>query len=72
MPTTNMDGVEIPVHTEWLTLKQAALYAQTSYPRFSQAVKNGELPAYRIPGSTSRGARVKKSDVDTGIEGCPY
>ncbi len=67
-----MEDVVIPANTPWLTLKQAAAYAQTSYPRLTEAVKVGELPAFRVPGSTSRGARVKKQDVDEWNEASPY
>lgn len=55
MATTDTKDVRIPEGAEWLTLKQGAAYAQVQYPRFTQAVKNGELPASRVPGYTSRG-----------------
>lgn len=72
MATTSMEDVAIPANTPWLTLKQAAAYAQTSYPRLTEAVKKGEIPASRVPGSTLRGARVKKPDLDEWIESNPF
>ncbi len=68
MATTKMSDVKIPENTEWLTLKQGAAYAQVSYPRFTEAVKFGELPASRVPGYTNRGARVRRRDIDTWLE----
>lgn len=66
--TTRMGDVRIPENTEWLTLKQGAAYAQVSYPRFTAAVKEGELPCGKVPYSTRRGARVKKRHIDEWLE----
>lgn len=57
----SIKGVEIPEGPN-LTLLQGAAYLGMSYARFCTAVKDGEVPSYRVPGQKRR--RVRKSDLD--------
>ena len=70
MATTRMEDVKVPEGAEWLTLKQAAVYAGASYSRLTRAVREGYVPHGKLPYTkTNRGVRVSKRDLEEWVKG---
>lgn len=57
--------------TTWATKKEAAAYARVSEKVIAQAVRDGDLPAYRI-GAGHRDYRLDLSEVDEWLKSRPW
>ncbi len=51
----------------WISMREAADYVGMSYGRFAEKVRNGEIPANKVPGFT-RAKRINKAKLDKMME----
>lgn len=58
--------------TIWETPTEAAERTRQSVPNIRNAVRDGDLPSYRVGASGSRNYVLKASEVDAWMESRPY
>lgn len=58
---------QIPIHSEWLTAKEAAQYLKVKSRTLLLWVRQGKVKAFALSGTKRRAWRFRKQDLDAAL-----